>query len=47
MSQGGFIVLALFAVTVLLLLKPIRSQRMSNDPSVETGELWLGMKYQS
>ena len=47
MSQGGLIVLVLFVVTVLLLLKPIRSQRMSSDPSTETGELWLVMKYHS
>ena len=47
MSQGGFIVLALFVVTVLLLLKPIRYQRMSSDPNAETGKLWLVMKYQS
>ena len=44
MSQGSFIVLVLFIVTVLLLLKPIRCQRMS---SAETGELWLVMKYHS
>ena len=47
MSQGGLIVLALFVVTALLLLKPIRCQRMSSDPSAETGELWLVMKYHS
>ena len=47
MSQGGFIVLVLFAVTTLLLLKPIRCQGMSSDPSTETGELWLVLKYRS
>ena len=47
MSQSGIIYLVLFVVTALLLLKPIRCQGMSSDPSTETGELWLVLKYWS
>ena len=47
MSQGSFIVLVLFVVTALLLLKPIRCEGMSSDPSTETGKLWLVMKDRS